>query len=412
MAVFYHARNVRWNGQIRRAAVLAALVLLALAPAAMAGPRNIIVLIGDGMGPEQVRAAGMFRYGKPGTLLFESFPHHGESITTPAMGADADPAKPPVTDSAAGATALATGHKVFNGTISVANPGDGQPLETILERLARQGKATGLVTTTYIEHATPAAFGAHQGSRGSLASIAHDYLSGSRPNVLFGGVSPPNRDTGERAMTPEAARAAGYTVVTTREELRALNPKTVTHVSGQFCVDMLPYEVAYARGQTDGYDRIPHLAELTREALAILSQDPDGFFLMVEGGRIDHAGHGNDLAANVMETLAFDDAVAAVYAWAAGRDDTLIVVTADHETGGLHVVKSSGWGQLPEVTWTSGDHSGANVPVYAWGAGSDRFDGTMQNTEIYHRMLADPQPSHAEGSEVEAAEPVGAAHGG
>jgi alkaline phosphatase len=278
--------------------------------AAGAPPKNVIILIGDGMGFEHVRAAGMYKNGQDGTLVFESFPHKDQVNTYSAS--------PSVTDSAAAATAIATGFKVNNGVVSVADPGDGSELETLLEYFKTLGKSTGLVTTTYVTHATPACFGAHEPSRGNYSAIADDYLSQTRPNVLFGG--------GANGMSVSAAEGAGYAVVTDAAGMLALDTETADMVSGQFGSGGLPYEL-------DGLDSLPHLSEMTETALQILDNDPNGFFLMVEGGLIDWAAHANDLPRMVWETIEFDNAVLEVLDWAAGRTDTLIIVTADHETG-------------------------------------------------------------------------------
>ncbi len=273
-------------------------------------PKNVIILIGDGMGPEQVKAAGIYANGTPGGLSFEQLPDQAEMTTYAAND--------PVTDSAASATAIATGVKVNNGVISLARPGDGQPLTTVLEIFKAQGKSTGLVTTTEITHATPAAFAAHQPTRNNQLQIAQDYLKTSLPQVLFGG--------GGSGMSAQAADTAGYTVVTSEQMMQALDTETVTRVSGQFGLGHLPYEY-------DGMGNLPHLRDMTKTALNILDNDPDGLFLMVEGGRIDHAGHKNDIKRNVMETLEFAKTVTEVLKWAENNPDTLVIVTADHETG-------------------------------------------------------------------------------
>lgn len=323
--------------------------------------RNIILCIGDGMGPEQIRAARCF-VGM--SLFFESFPVR-DDVATSSANSD-------VTDSAASATAMAAGAKVNNGVISMALPGDESELETLLERFQEAGKRVGLVTSTYVTHATPAAFGAHEPKRSNLAEIARDYLEQTRPNVLLGG--------GGKGMSPEAARAAGYTVVTNRAGLQALDLSSESHVSGQFGHDNLPFEL-------DGSGDLPGLVEMAAAALDLLDEDPDGFFLMLEGGRIDHAGHSHDLARNMRETLTFDEAVRAVVAWAARRGDTLVIVTADHETGGLKVVKDLGPGNAPDVTWSAKGHTGVDVPVYVWGRGAGHFDNVGDNTDLHATVL-------------------------
>ena len=323
-------------------------------------PQNVIFLIGDGMGFEQVRAAGMYLNGDEGTLSFESLPYQAEMTT---YSADSS-----VTDSAAAATAMATGVKVNNGVVSVATPGDGRELETLLEYFKTLGKSTGLVTTTYVTHATPACFGAHESSRNSYSAIADDYLDQTRPNVLFGG--------GANGMSVSSARDAGYTTVTDAAEMLALSTETTDMVSGQFGSGGLPYEL-------DWLDGLPHLSDMTETALMILDNDPDGFFLMVEGGLIDWASHANKLPETVWETIEFDNAVQEVLDWAAGRTDTLIIVTADHETGGLTVVANNGADNYPTVTWSTGSHTGVNVPVYAWGPNAELISGIMDNTDFF-----------------------------
>jgi len=335
-------------------------------------PRNVILFIGDGMGPEQVRAAGMYQNGSAGTLVMESFPN-SSTMTTYSANSD-------VTDSAAGATAMATGYKVDNGVLSIAIPGDGSELETLLERFHRHCKRAGLVTTTYVTHATPAAFGAHELSRSYINNIAYDYLYQTRPDVLFGG--------GANGLYPSNTTAAGYAVVLDRAEMRAVKPPLAVPISGQFGTTDLPFEYDYYTGADPGYITLPHLSEMVGMALAILEHAPDGFFLMVEGGRIDHAGHANDIARNVFEVLEFDRAVEVAYTWAISRTDTLIIVAADHETGGLTVIANNGAGNFPTVTWSSTGHTATPVPVYAWGMNAELALHVTDNTDIHRLALA------------------------
>ncbi len=328
--------------------------------------RNVILMIGDGMGPEHVKAAGYFLNGEPGMMVFEGFPHIGEVTTASADAA--------ITDSAAAATAMASGQKVNNGVISLALPGDGTELQTALEIASTAGKSTGLVTTTVMTHATPAAFAAHTESRGNSDEIALDYFNQTRPEVLFGG--------GSTALAAANAEANGYTVVTDTSELLALDPTEVTRVSGQFGIGHLPYVF------DDQTGTLPSLPQMTDVALDILVRDPDGFFLLVEGGRIDHAGHSNHIERSVRETAAFADAVAVARTWAEGRDDTLIIVTADHETGGLVVVAGNGAGAAPTVTWSTQGHTAVNVTIYAWGNNASPISGTMDNTDLFGALTS------------------------
>ncbi|MBU1259681.1 MAG: alkaline phosphatase [Planctomycetes bacterium] len=324
------------------------------------GAKNVILFIGDGMGPEQVKAAGMYANGAPNSLCFELFPYKSTMTTYSADNA--------VTDSAAAGTAIATGYKVNNSVVSKAIPGDSGELLTRLEYAKLQGKKTGLVTTTYMSHATPACFGAHENSRDNYTAIVIDYLNQTKPNILFGG--------GANGITSSAAIAAGYTVVTDRASLNSLDTDTADFISGQFGSTHLPYEY-------DGLGTLPHLSEMTTVALNILDNEPNGFFLMVEGGKIDHAGHNKDLERNVFETIEFANSVQVAIDWSDGGDDTLIIVTADHETGGLTVIQNNGQGQFPTVTWTTTNHTDADVPVYGWGFNAYLAENVSDNTDIF-----------------------------
>jgi len=347
-------------------AVSGALILSFLVSCSINGgddsPRNIILFIGDGMGEAQVKVGSYFATGMEAGLPFQQFPVR--SVVT-TYSADS-----PITDSAAAATAMATGRKVNNGVLSVAIPGDGEPLETILELSLKQGRRAGIVTTTSITHATPAAFAAHQPSRTDGASIARDMLHGAKPDLLFGG--------GGEGMDPQMAQESGYRVITDRESMLKLTFKDLP-VSGQFGTTHMPYE-------SEGLGNLPHLSEMTQKAIDLLSQDPAGFFLVVEGGRIDHAAHRNDVQLLVGEVLEFSRAVEVALQWAEGDSHTLIVVTADHETGGLEILHGASQGQIPEVRWSTTGHTGIPVPLYAWGLGACSFAPQLDNTEIHQRL--------------------------
>jgi alkaline phosphatase len=186
-------------------------------------------------------------------------------------------------------------------------------------------------------------------------------------------------------MTPQAAKDAGYIVVNNLAQLQQLNTEQVSMVSGQFGED-IPYETKWSAN-------VPHLSQMTETALAILDNDPDGFFLMLEGGKIDWAGHDNDIANVTGETIEFANAVQIILNWAEQRDDTLLIVTADHETGGLKVTKNNGKGKLPDVSWSSKNHTATEVPVYAWGKRAVLFTGPMDNTDIHRKIIkASQQP--------------------
>jgi alkaline phosphatase len=364
------------------------IVLLFLGQTSWAGVKNVVLMIGDGMGFEQVKAASIYAYGHEGSLSFEKY-YRGEMMT---HSANSYLQKSHATDSAAAVTAMATGQKVDNSILS--QKGD-EPIKTILEYLQEEGKATGLVTTVPVTHATPAGYGAHTKSRHNYEEIANDYLNQTRPNVLFGAYY-----KNGKGMTETKAKQADYMVAQTREQMHHIvwsadqNPTKEVFVVGLFSPDGMPWEYDYynphrvlfpeeKKGDSPCYDAVPHLSEMTSAALSLLGNDTDGFFLMVEGGKIDWACHDNIIEHCVFNTLEFDKAFQVVLNWAGDRDDTLILVTADHECGGLRVVKNRGKGFMPQVFWGSTDHTGANVPVYAIGYGAEEFVGVIDNTELF-----------------------------
>jgi alkaline phosphatase len=321
-------------------------------------PQNVILFIGDGMGPEQARAASLVLTGAEDSLSFQKFPVQTDVTTRSATDS--------ITDSAASTTAMATGRKVQNGAVSVELPGSGEDLTTIVELASEVGMATGLVTTAFLTHATPAVFGAHTASRSNYAEIAADYVSGSRPNVLFGG--------GENGSVVADYEAAGYTVATTTTELTDLTVTLPPYAAALIGNDHLPYVYD---GRPAG---TPSLEDLTMAAIDLLLASGNPFFLMVEAGRIDHAAHANDIARMIPEVIELHEVVAAVAARDDIRDETLIIVTADHETGGLSVLGYTAGDPLPAVSWSTDYHTGIPVPLYATGPGSLSMRTVADNT--------------------------------
>jgi alkaline phosphatase len=319
-------RSVRCAAQIGALAAVAGCAQgLASPDEPPATPKSVILLIGDGTGPQQLGllmdwadAAGR------SPTNFEKLAGEG------ATGLLRTASTTPLTDSAAGATALATGFSTNNGMISV-DP-TGKPLTTCLEDARAHGKRTGLVTTTTITHATPACFASHVDSRGEEAEIAKQYVAAGADVMLGGGQMFFSEELRAEAATK------GWKVVTTRDELLAL-PTDARKALGLFAKSHLPY--ALDRDQ-EGEAVAPTLAQMTRKAIELLSQADDGFFLMIEGGRIDHACHANDAPAALGELREFDETIGVVAAYRAEHPDTLVVVTADHETGGLAVTSGPG----------------------------------------------------------------------
>jgi alkaline phosphatase len=352
-----------------------------------APPKNVIILIGDGMGFGHVQAGGLYANDKAGSLYLEALPYRGDVVTTPVPKPDAKPGQPAITDSAAAATAMATGHKVYNGVVSMALPGDGSPYQTVLESFAEQGKMTGIVSNAAITDATPAAFGAHAPARGDSDKIVACYLTTVRPNVILGG-----GNSSEKAnLTGAVVTTAGYQLVTNRRDLAELKTEPGCRVFGLFGGGNMPYEAQKVAAATQPDQAqlldMPGLPEMAQAALKLVSKEPKGFFLMVEGALIDKSANKKGEALCIPEVAEFDEAVKVVMDWAAGRNDTLVIVVADHETGGLKVVGGRGKGQLPEMAWTAGGHTNATVPIFAWGVGAKRVHGTLDNTDVYRLMM-------------------------
>lgn len=354
----------------------AVLLLAALHTAALAAgtPRNIILFIGDGMGLAQVTAARI-SLGHPNASLAMDSMRYAALVKT--HSADVEGSSGVITDSAAAATAMATGHKTKNGMLGVLP--DGRSVRSILEAARSQGRSTGLVTTVTITHATPAGFAAKVASRGDEAEIAVQLLE-RRVDVLLGGGEAfflPQSAAGSKRKDDrnllDEARAAGYRVVRTREELAGA---TDGRILGLF-------HPSYLQGSAAE----PSLAEMTQAALRVLSRNRKGFFLMVEGGQIDGACHANDAPAAVKQTLEFDAAVAVGLEFARKHGDTLVIVTADHETGGLSLIGPPA-GSSARVGWSWGTkgHSAVMVPLLADGPGAERFTGVLDNTDIARRM--------------------------
>lgn len=301
--------------------------------------KNLIVLIGDGLGPAQISAARYYQQYEKGVQKLNLDPYYvGQATTYADRGEDGDTiVSGIVTDSASAGTAFATGNKTYNAAISVSNEDVAKPFASVIEAAELSGKATGLVTTARITHATPAVYASHVRSRDNESAIASQYLD-SGVDVLFGGGESffvTKDEKGKRTdknLLPEF-KAKGYTIVKTAKELQSLTSKN-SKALGLFGSS----HVSYVPDRTS---EIPNLAEMTSKALDILSTNKDGFAIMIEGGRIDHAGHANDLPTLVQEALDFDAAFKVAIDFAKKNGNTSVVVTADHETGGLSLSRDN-----------------------------------------------------------------------
>ncbi len=322
---------------------------------------NIILMIGDGMGTAQIYAA-MTAAGHP--LNLEQFSFSGFSKTYSLTDY--------ITDSAAGGTALSTGHKTRNGII--AEDTLGNPLKTILEMAEEHGMATGLISTSAITHATPASFIAHEHSRNSNEAIAADFL-GSGIDVFIGGGLDHFTKREDGINLIDALRAAGYQIALSMDEVGKIS-------SGKLAALTAPMHmpsVLENRG-----DMLP---QATSKAINLLSDGSKGFFLMVEGSQIDWGGHANNLEYVTSEMIDFDDAIGKALDFARQDGHTLIIVTADHETGGLAVTGGDRESAQVEGMFITEDHTAVMVPVFAFGPGAKNFSGIFENTAIFDKMV-------------------------
>ncbi|MGF1533438.1 MAG: alkaline phosphatase [Bernardetiaceae bacterium] len=340
-------------------------------------PLNVILLIGDGMGVTQVSSLFFFGVEEP---QFLRFPYTGLSRTSSASHK--------ITDSAAGAVAFASGIKTYNGAIGLDT--NQQAVPTIIERIAPKGKKSGLVATSSITHATPAAFYAHAKSRNEHEKIAMDLVN-SRVDFFAGG--------GIRYF---ARRKDGQNLIEALQK-RSFSVDTLTHDAWQRPQSLDGKQrYAYLVGEKElppkPEGRGDFLPEATAAALDYLSQHKEGFFLMVEGSQIDWGGHAADVNYVTSEMIDFDQTLRVALDFAEKDQNTLVIVTADHETGGFslcpplirkqwdyNIIKGGfyeGANQVP-----SSAHTATMVPVFAYGPSAHLFTGVYHNNEIFHKIL-------------------------
>lgn len=316
-------------------------------------------MIGDGMGPAAVTAAHYYakKFLNKDHLELDNGYYVGKA-TTFSQPSPYSTESVGVTDSAAAATALATGNKTCNKATSVSNNDIARPYGSVIEAAIKAGKSTGLVTTDSIAGATPAAFASHVRFRGNMNAIASQYLD-SEVDVFLGGgkTNFVTKDEGgsrmDKNIIPEF-EAAGYKTAFDAKGLDAISAN-VDRAIGLFAMNKTPYVL-------DRDDTMPTLAQMSQKPLEIFSKNKNGFVIMVEGGRIDHAGHANDFPAKVQEVLDFDAAVKVAMDFAKKDGNTSVVITADHETGGMSLNVSNFY-ELNLDLWNKEKHS----YEYIWG---------------------------------------------
>lgn len=324
--------------------------------------KNIIYLIGDGMGLTSASMMQLVNNYEP--TIFDKADNVALQKTYSLDNR--------VTDSAASGTALATGHKT-NNTMLGQLP-DGTNLESLIELASAKGKATGIVVTTYLQHATPGAFYAHVPSRHEYATISEQLLASNIDIAIGGGMAFFEERYGDNGKARQAIAESGF----------SFHESIDTELYGERILALL--------ADKEIENRTGYLAKATTVAINHLDNCNEGFVLMVEGSLIDGMGHGNNAEGQKSEMRDFMEAIEVAVAYAAKHNDTLVVVTADHETGGLAIVSGNADFNLSEqgieYKWSTGGHSGTMVPIYLYGACAELINGVMENADLGQRLKA------------------------
>jgi alkaline phosphatase len=336
--------------------------------------KNVILLIADGTGLSQLSSAFYFKKTKPNYARFKSI----SLIKTSS-------AKEDITDSAAGATAFSTGEKTYNGAVGVAV--DSTKLKTLVEILSPQNVKTGLISTSAIQHATPASFYAHALHRSQYEDITLDLVNSNVDFLAGGGRQFFNKRKDGRNLLKEL-KVKGFEIDTTA--LRGITEMKKYSKMAYVLAENHLDAVAKGRG-----DFLPKATEL---GIAFLNKDAakSSFFMMIEGSQVDWGGHNNDADYLISELIDFDDAVGIALDFAEKDGNTLVIVTADHETGGFTLAPTqkkrgdgTAYNDFKEITgiFSTKEHSATLIPVFAYGPGSEVFSGIYENTEIFHKIF-------------------------
>ena len=407
-------------------------------------PKNVIIMIADGGGFNHYKSADYYDCGNSPCQPYEDLPAGAASLSSIALAKAGFPVRLAMstypyggsydtnlvwhsfdyvdkgaTDSAAAATAMATGVKTRNKILGLDT--NGKPVLNLSERAKQLGKAAGVITTVFFDDATPAGFVVHNGARSNLTQIADDMVNSNSVDCIMGAGNPFYDSDGRPLKEPDykyisretwaalkngsaGGSANPWTLVQTRAEFQALaSGKTPNRVFGLVQVydttqqkrsgdtSAAPYQVPFTQ-------TVPTLAEMTNAALNVLNNDPNGFFIMIEGGAVDWTAHANESGRLIEEMNDFNKSIEAVIWWVNTKsswDDTLVIITADHETGHLtgpgsgqtdhefvwNDIISNGPGKLPDIEWHSKNHTNSLVPFFAKGAGAEQFKKTIDGND-------------------------------
>lgn len=407
------------SGCFVRRMVLVCVVLFVACGSAQASPaKNVILMISDGAGFNLYNSASYYSYGKLGGQMYDNFPVKLGCTTYSADVSGYDPQRiwtdfeyaRKATDSAAAATALNTGVKTKNGKIG--KNANNKNMITLAQFADSFGKATGTVSSVQFSHATPAAVWAHNKSRNNYEQIAKEMLYDTGLDVIMGAGHPRyDNDGGLLANDDWAAKYCGG-IETYKALTGATTKRGWVFIDSMFDFQALANNInpefdrviglaqvggTLQQGRTDSDDlseNVPTLCVMAKAAINVLNKDKDGFYLMIEGGAVDWANHGNDLERAVQEQVDFNKAVDAVVGWVekySNWKETLLIVTADHETGQIwgpdandknyQLPVNNGKGKLPSVKYFHSGHTNALVPLYAIGNGSEKFKELVDGTD-------------------------------
>lgn len=371
--------------------------------------KNVILFVGDGMGTAQRNAIRLATVGLEGKLAMDDMPYTGLVHTSSTV---------PVTDSAAAATAFASGVKTYNGAIGMN--ADKKKVKTIMEYAKEAGKSTGVVTTSQVTDATGAAFGAHVEDRSKQSDLALQFITESKIDVILGGgedfwypagnpgkfkdepaEDPSEKSKGTQGNLVNKAKQLGYTYVSSKEELqKTKSGKLLGLFANEEMFQQNP------EGEGDIYNPVVSLPDMTKKALDTLSTNKKGFFLMVEEEGTDEFAHANNAKMTIKSGQELDKAVKVAKEFAKKNPDTLVLVLADHETGGFSIEPvdsedESGDGISQEdgpfaiakskqnfvVDWTTSGHTAVDIPLTATGKNAELFSGIYENTEVFSKLM-------------------------
>ena len=324
--------------------------------------KNIILLIGDGMGLSQVSASQFYN---ENVSNFDRFPVIGLIKTSSSSDL--------ITDSAASATAFASGIKTYNGALGVNT--DSLAVKTIVEEISKIGISTGIISTSSIVHATPAAFYTHTKKRSMYEDIAAQLVSSDIDFFAGGGINYFNDRKDKRNLILELEKK-GFSINT--ESLPKNTKPVLNKKQGYLLASNGMPKMLDGRGE--------FLKNATKLAIESLSGNEEGFFLMIEGAQIDWGGHDNDADYLISELIDFDNTIGVVLDFAKLNGETLVIVTADHETGGFTLAQDNGDYNKIKPVFSTGGHSATMIPVFAKGPNSEDFGGIYENTAIYNKM--------------------------